>query len=98
MLSRMVKLPSLELLEATHKFPGNYTVKAIGRGDSHFVALVVAAIREVLGLDQDPPYTLRESGSSAHVAITLELHLDSAAQVHAIYHRLVNVPGLVLLL
>jgi putative lipoic acid-binding regulatory protein len=39
---RVDNLPSAELLENTHEFPGPYMFKVIGRSDDGFVALVVA--------------------------------------------------------
>ena len=47
----MGELPSIELLEATHEFPGPYIFKAIGRVENGFAARVVAAVREELALD-----------------------------------------------
>jgi uncharacterized protein len=98
MLGGMSQLPSIELLEATHSFPGTYTIKAIGRSDSRFVARVVAAVREALKSEQDPHYTTRESGDAAHIAVTLEIHVERATQIHDAYNALLSIPDLVLLL
>ena len=48
-------LPSVELLEAHHAFPGPYMFKAIGRTENGFVARTVAAVREELAEPVDPP-------------------------------------------
>jgi putative lipoic acid-binding regulatory protein len=91
-------LPHLELLEATHVFPGQYVFKAIGRHNDDFIDGVVAAVRVELGCDFDPPIALNPSSGGRHVAITIEPRVESAAQVLAIYQRLRGVDGLVLLL
>ena len=56
-------LPSIALLESVHSFPGPYVFKVIGRNELGFVARAVAAVREELGSEQDPPYRVRESRS-----------------------------------
>ena len=93
-----MNLPPIELLEATHQFPGPYTVKAIGNRNDLFAAQIVAAARTALGLDVDPPFSCRESAGGKHVAVTLQLSVQSARQVHAVYERVLRVPDLLLLL
>jgi putative lipoic acid-binding regulatory protein len=93
----MEKLPSVELLEETHQFPTNYMFKVIGKGDNAFIARAVAIVREELFLDEDPPYSVREPNSGRHVAVTLEPLVRDAEQVVAIYRRLMELEGLVLL-
>jgi putative lipoic acid-binding regulatory protein len=86
-------LPSAELLDQTHEFPGPYTFKAIGRPDGGFVARIVAAIREELENDVDPPYRVRETAAGRHVAVTIEPQVQSAWDVLAVYQRLGQVDG-----
>ncbi len=93
----MSKLPPLELLKATHAFPGPYTFKVIGVAKDFFVARVVAAVREAMMYTTDPPYEERESVGGKHVAVTIELVMESAEQVHAVYERLMGVPGLLVM-
>lgn len=95
---RIVKLPPLELLQKTHKFPGPYLFKVVGDVASHFESRVVAAVREELQLPSDPAHTSRESASGQHCAVTIEVICDSAEQVLRVYHRLSTLPGLVLML
>ena len=38
------EMPAIELLEATHRFPGKFMFKVIGRADQGFAARVVAAV------------------------------------------------------
>ena len=88
---------SIELLEATHQFPGPYLFKAIGRVDDGFAARVVAAVREEMDEASDPPFSFRHSSGGAHVSVTMEPQMQTAAQVLAVYQRLRDVPGLVML-
>jgi len=82
-------LPSAELIENTHEFPGPYMFKVIGRSGDGFVALVVAAVREV-----DPPYRVRETAAGRHIAVTVEPQVQNAWEVLAVYQRLGQLPGL----
>jgi len=94
----MNSLPPVELLEATHVFPGKFVFKAIGRHHDGFVDGVVAAVRHGLGQEFDPPFELNQTAHGRHVAVTIEPCVDSAEQVLVIYERLRHVDGLVLLL
>lgn len=89
---------SIELLESTHRFPGPYMFKVIGKAEDGFVARVVAAVREELNGDADPPYHLRQAKGGRHVSVTLEPNVSTAYQVIAIYQRLRQMAGLVLVL
>jgi putative lipoic acid-binding regulatory protein len=93
----MDHLPAIELLESTHQFPGPYMFKVIGRVDNGFVARVVAAVREELAEEQDPPFSIREEVGGRHVAVTLQPRLQSAHQVLAVYRRVRGLAGLVVL-
>jgi putative lipoic acid-binding regulatory protein len=88
---------SVELLEATHQFPCTYWFKAIGRDEQSFVARVVAAVRQQTHSESDPPYRLRSTAGGAHVAVTLEVPMESPQQVLAVYERVRAVEGLVML-
>lgn len=90
-------IPSKELLEATHKFPGIYIFKAIGTQDAGFTARVIAAVREELKLTIDPPHEERQSQGGRHVAVTVTVRVQSAAEVRAVYERLLTVRGLAIL-
>lgn len=93
----MRNLPARELIEATHSFPCLYMFKAIGKSENGFVARVVIAVREELGLEKDPDFTVRQTEAGRHVAVTLEPLVDDAEQVLAVYRRIMEVAGLVLL-
>ena len=91
-------LPSIELLENTHHFPGPYIFKVIGKAEDSFVSRVVAAVREELEQTLDPPYTFRQAIGGRHVAITLEPTVETAWQVLAVYQRMRSLAGLVMML
>ncbi len=91
-------LPSVEILEAHHTFPGPYAFKVIGTDEGNFTARVVSSVRDELRLELDPPYTFRTTKNGNHVAITLEPDCESAQQVIAVYSRLMGMDGIVMLL
>jgi len=91
-------LPSIELLEDTHEFPGIFVFKAIGRVENGFVARVVATIRDELEMDVDPPFSVRQTAHGRHVAVTIQPEIQSVYQVLAVYRRLQETDGLVMLL
>ncbi|MEQ9407963.1 MAG: DUF493 domain-containing protein [Fuerstiella sp.] len=93
-----MSLPSVELLEARHSFPCAYTFKIIGNAAENFTGRVIAHVRDELGMEIDPPYTLRSTKNGNHVAITMEPECVSPQQVLAIYARLMGMDGLVMLL
>jgi putative lipoic acid-binding regulatory protein len=90
-------LPSVELLEAVHRFPGPYMFKVIGRTENGFIARAVAAVRDEIAAAVDPPFRVREAAGGRHVAVTLELTMQTAEQVRGVYRRLMKLRGLVIL-
>jgi putative lipoic acid-binding regulatory protein len=93
-----MNLPSVEILKASHRFPGLYTFKVIGVAADNFTGRVVAGVRDEMRLETDPPFTLRNTKNGLHVAITLEPECKSPQQVLAIYSRLMGMDGIVMLL
>jgi uncharacterized protein len=89
--------PSIELLESIHPFPGVYQIKAIGRADDDFEVRVVDAVCSVLPARSDLDYSVRTTPGGRHVALTLDISVQNAEQVRAIYAEIHNVPGLTLL-
>lgn len=88
---------SLDLLTATHVFPGKYVFKAIGLVENDFAGRVLAAVRTELAQDFDAPYQTRETSSGRHVSVTVEPWTETPEQVLAIYERLKGEVGLVML-
>jgi putative lipoic acid-binding regulatory protein len=91
-------LPSIELLEATHEFPGRFIFKFIGRVENGFAARVVAAVREELENEVDPPHSVREAAGGRHVAVTVEPTVKTPQQVLAVYRRVRTLAGVVMML
>lgn len=94
----MSHLPDLELLEATHTFPGTYVFKAIGLTEDNFMGRVIAAVRVELEESVEPSFSYRKTTGERHVCVTIEPPVESGEQVLAIYRRLQEVEGLVMLL
>lgn len=93
-----MSLPSIEILESSHVFPGPYLFKVIGHAAGNFTGRVVFTVRDELQLQEDPPYTLRNTQNGRHVAISLEPDCETPQQVIAIYSRLMGMDGIVMLL
>ena len=87
-----------ELLEATHRFPGKFVFKAIGRMEDEFAASVVTVVREALSHDFDSPHELRHTSGGRHVSVTIEPWVESSEQVLVVYERIRLLPGLVMML
>jgi putative lipoic acid-binding regulatory protein len=92
------QVPSIELLESTHKFPCVFTFKAIGLTSNDFVDRVLAAVKHELKTDVDPPYSSRVTAGVKHTSVTIEPTVTSAEQVIAIYHRIHAVEGIVMMM
>lgn len=92
----MSDLPSVELLESTHQFPGDYMFKVIGEDDHTLAARVMAAVRYELPADHEPAVSVRRTASGRHMCVTIEPHVADARQVLAIYERIYALDGLVM--
>src|SRR5262245_53503189 len=93
----MQYLPAIELLESTHQFPCPYLFKVIGKNEQGFVARTVAAVRDAVEAEVDTPFKVREAAGGRHVAVTLEVPVERAEQVLAVYRRVQKLAGLVFL-
>src|SRR4051794_1928039 len=89
--------PSGELLESTHLFPGTYQIRAIGRSDADFAGRVTAAVLDELAAPSGLDHSIRTTPGGRHVAVTLDLTVQTASQVRAIYASIQALEGLVLL-
>jgi putative lipoic acid-binding regulatory protein len=89
--------PSEDLLESNHPFPGTYQIKAIGTSENDFVARVVEAVVSELATPSELDHSVRVTPNGRHVSLTLEMNVQSADQVRAIYARIRDVKGLTLL-
>lgn|GEM_PF-366622 len=89
---------AVELLETTHEFPCEYWFKAVGKVDDGFIARVVATVKAELFLNEEPAHHLRYTRGRRHVSVTVRAQVASPAEVLAVYSRLREVDGLVMLL
>ncbi len=92
------QMPSVELLEATHKFPCVFAFKAIGLSTDCFVGRVLAAVKMELAEDAEPAFSSRTTAGGKHTSVTVEPEVDSAQQVIAIYHRIHALEGIVMMM
>ncbi|RUL89158.1 YbeD family protein [Tautonia sociabilis] len=90
-------IPSVELLESVHPFPGSYQIRAIGSAEGDFEGRVVAAVREELAGPGEVDHSARYTKGGRHVSVTLDITVQSAEQVRSIYARIHEVSGLFLL-
>jgi putative lipoic acid-binding regulatory protein len=88
--------PSVELLESVHQFPGTYQIKVIGSTADDFPGRLLAAVQEELAAASDIDHSVRRSPNGRHVALTLDLSVQTPDQVRAIYARIREVPGVTL--
>ena len=88
----------MELLESTHLFPGVYTIKAIGRSEDEFERRVVDAVVSHLAAASDLDYSVRTTPGGRHVALTLDISVQTAEQVRSIYAEVREIDGLTLAL
>jgi putative lipoic acid-binding regulatory protein len=89
-----VQLPSLELIEASHTFPGLYTFKIIGDSRDDFVADALTQAMAAIGQDREFNHSIRASSSGNHTALTLSVRLENAREVHAVYEKLLKIKGI----
>ena len=89
-------LPSVELLEATHQFPCVYAFKAIGLSTDCFVGRVLTAVKLELNEDAEPAFSTRTTAGGKHTSVTVEPEVESAVHVIAIYLRIHQLEGIVM--
>lgn len=87
-----------ELLQSVHQFPGSYQIKAIGVSANDFEGRVVAAAVEELATPSELDHSTRQTRGGRHVAVTLDITVQTPEQILAIYERLRQVEGLAMLL
>lgn len=89
----MDESPHLELLESNHSFPGIYQIKVIGSIDGDFGDRVTTAIREGLVIPSEINVKIRTTPDGRHVSLTLDINVQSAAEVIALYAKIRQVEG-----
>jgi putative lipoic acid-binding regulatory protein len=96
-IAQMDYAPSVELLEATHNFPGPFLFKVIGQDCDHFIGRVVGAVRAQLPEDIEPAISTRRTANGKHVCVSIEPTVASAQDVIAMYGVLRDVEGVMML-
>jgi putative lipoic acid-binding regulatory protein len=94
----MDHIPSEELLSGSHSFPCVYQFKAIGSVSGDFQTRVVEAVVAEVESREAVGYSVRETPGGRHVALTLNVNVESPDQVRSIYARIRELDGLVFLL
>lgn len=92
---------AIELLEANHAFPGDFTVSVIARNDEVVADAVLAAATAAAGLDGPLSAGAHERHPSAHgkyVSHRLKVPCASAEAVLVLYARLRAVDGVITIL
>ncbi len=72
-------------------------LKAIGSADDDFEQRVVAAVAALLAAPSDLDYSVRATKGGRHIAVTLDITVQTAEQVRSIYGEIHEVRGLKLL-
>lgn len=90
--------PVDDLLESTHSFPCVFQIKAIGSAAEDFESRVLQVVREELAGPSELDYSVRTTPGRRHVALTLDVTVQTADRVRAIYSRIRAPDGLKLLL
>lgn len=88
------QLPSLELIESMHRFPGAFTFKIIGDARDDFVADALNLALTALGDEREFSHSIRHSSAGNHIALTLSVTIQNGAEVHAVYSNLLKIQGL----
>lgn len=90
---------AIELLEANHEFPCDFSVSVIARNDEAVTAAVLAAA--AVGLETplaEGSHERRPSGQGTYVSHRLSVPCASAEAVLALYARLRAVDGVITIL
>jgi uncharacterized protein len=91
-------IPSLELLELNHTFPGVYQFKVIGNAADGFESRVLDAVRPEVGAPTDLEHSVRSTSGGRHVALTIHVNAGSAEDVRRIYAKIRDLDGVLFLL
>ena len=90
--------PSTDLLESTHSFPGVYKIKAIGQNQADFETRLLETVRAELFGASELEHSVRSTQGGRHVAVTLDVIVQSAEQVRGLYAKIRELDGLLYLL
>lgn len=94
----MSRSPSLESIEASHRFPGPFSFKIFGPMDQVFVDGIKAHVAPLLGDEGSYGFELRPSSKGNHCCVTLTMVADTSLDVQKLYDHLHDTPLLRMLL
>ncbi len=91
-MSEPIKPPSTaaSAVPTLLQFPCSYPIKATGRADGDFAALVVAIVRRHAPEFDAAAVSQRESSGGKWLAVTVTIQAESRAQLDAIYQDLTD--------
>jgi uncharacterized protein len=89
-----IRLPSLELLDTMHTFPGPFVFKIIGDSHDDFIGDALTLAMSALNHERECHHTSRKSSAGNHTSLTLTVHIESTHEVHLIYEKLLGLTGL----
>ena len=87
-----------ENLETLFDFPCEFPIKAIGKDQDEFRALVVDIVRKHAPELDDDAVTTRPGSKGNYLAVTVTIEAVSRAQLDAIYHELSAHPAVIMAL
>ena len=94
----MKGLPSVDALESVHAFPGPYTFKVFGPGESSVMedarSIALTHVESV----EDVSLSTRASSRGTYVCVSLKMTVASAEMVREIYRALVRLESVRFLL
>lgn len=88
---------AIELLEANHVFPCDFSISVIARNDEAVAEAIVAAVREVAPL-RAGGHERRESGGGKYVSHRLVVACTTAEKVLELFARVRAIDGVVTVL
>lgn len=97
-MTQLSGMPTIPSLEATHEFPCHYTLKVIGNNSDSFEIEAVRVAGEVSGYPDALRVSRKVSRKGNHRSVTLEVYVQTAHQVQALYIELSQVDGLRMML
>jgi len=90
--------PVAEKLETLFEFPCEFPIKAIGRDNGEFRALVIELIGRHVDAISDDAITTRPGSKGNYLAVTVTIEASSKAQLDAIYQDLSGHPEVIMAL
>ncbi|WP_120796654.1 YbeD family protein [Thiocapsa rosea] len=78
-------MPEPDASEPVFVFPCRFPIKAMGRADGHFEALVIEIVSRHAPRPEPADVSARSSSGGKWISVTLTIQAESRAQLDAIY-------------